>query len=118
MELTLSLSTADPVVAGSSISIICMASVNKTLVDIDIDFDIQLISPEGEEASESSGNATHGNYQKSITYNSISAQNSGLFVCNATVQPSTRNEFIMLEFEQQRLDLILGTVNMSACNIL
>ena len=112
MELTLSLNTTDPVVAGSSISIICMASVNKTLVDIDIDFDIQLISPEGERASESDGSATLGNYQKSLTYNSISAQNSdGHFVCNATVQPSARNEFIMPEYEQQRLDLILGTVN-------
>ena len=116
MELTLSLNTTDPVVAGSSISIICMASVNKTLVDFDIDFDIQLTSPEGERASESGRSATLGNYWKSITYSSISAQNSGLFVCNATVQPSAGNEFIMPEYEHQKLDLILGTVNV--CNIL
>lgn len=116
MELTLTTNTTDPVVPGSSISIICMASVNKTLADIGIEFNIQLISPEGKRASESGGNATLEYYQKSITYNSISAHNSGNFVCNATVQPSTRNEFIMPAYKRQRLDLILGT--MKYCNVL
>ena len=115
MELTLTTNTADPVVPGSSISIICMASVNKTLANIGIEFDVELISPEGERASESGGNASLGNYQKTITYNGISAHNSGNFVCNASVQPSTRNEFIMPAYDHQRFDLILGT--MKYCNI-
>ena len=110
MELTLIMNTTDPVITGSSISIICMASVNKTLADIDIEFDIQLVSPEGERAYESGGNANLGYYQKRITYNSISAHNSGNFVCNATVQPSTRNEFIMPAYKQKIFDLILGTM--------
>jgi hypothetical protein len=108
MELTLSTTTTDPVVAGSYISIICVASVNKTLADIDVEFDIELISPEGVRASESGGNATLGNYQKRITYDNISAQNSGPFVCNATVQPSTRNDFITPDHKNQSIDFILG----------
>ena len=115
MELKLSLNTNDPVIAGSSVSIICMASIDKTLADIDIDVDIQLVSPEGMNADEQEENVLHGNYQRSITYNSISAQNSGLFICNTTVQPSTRNEFVMPAHKHQRFDLILGTMNV--CNI-
>ena len=115
MELILTRNTANPVVPGSSISIICMASVNKTLADIGIEFDIQLVSPQGESASKNGGNASLGNYQKTITYNSISAHNSGNFFCNASVQPSTRNEFIMPAYKRQSLDLILGT--MKCCTI-
>ena len=114
MELTLTTNTTDPIVSGSSISIICMASVNKTLVDIGIEFDVELISPEGERASESGGNTSLGNYRKTLTYNSISPRNSGNFFCNASVQPPTRNKFIMPAYKERMLDLILGT--MKCCN--
>ena len=47
MELKIHLNTSDPVKAEDSVSIICGAKINKTLVDVDIDVHIHLVSPQG-----------------------------------------------------------------------
>ena len=112
LELTLILnSNSNPVVAGDSVNIICGARINKTLVDIDVNVDVHLISP-GINATEQEVTVrlSPGLYQRSISFDSVSAQNSGLFVCNATVQSSITNVFVQSAYKHQTFDLILGNI--------
>ena len=119
MELKIHLNTSDPVKAEDSVSIICGAKINKTLVDVDIDVHIHLVSPQGINAIERSENVSLGLYQRRITFRSISARDSGEFICNATVTSSSTNIFLHPAYEEVPFDLVLSKYqslnNCTAC---
>ena len=119
MELTVHLNTNDPVKAEDSVSIICSAKINNTLVDADIDVDMHLVSPQGFNTIERSENVNLGLYQRRITFRSVSAQDSGEFMCNATVKPSSTNIFLHPAYEEVPFDLVLSKYqslnNCTAC---
>ena len=108
VELTLSLNTSHPVIAGDSVSIICSAKINKTLVNIEVDVDMYIVSPRGIDATERSENVSLGLYQKSVTFSSISPRDSGVFMCNATVKSSSVNNLLYPAYEEVPFDLVLG----------
>ena len=108
MNLTLFMNTGDPVMAGDSVSIICSVRIDKHLVDVGVDVDLQLVSPQGVNATERSNDADSGHYQTSISFHSVSVQVSGIFTCNATVKSSPVNHFLIPAQNNRTLDLVLS----------
>lgn len=107
MDLTLYTNNSEAVRTGDTWNIFCHAKINKSLVDVGVDVDVQLISPQGMEANEYDSTSL-GLYERSIIFHNISVQNSGLFLCNATVRPSLVNPYLIPAYRSQDFDLILG----------
>ena len=109
MELELYLNVSKPVRAGDSLSVICRATINTSLVDVGIDFKMHLESPQGVNASDRVEYTNPGLrlVQKNISYHNISAPNSGLFTCRATMKPSSMNHFLRSANENIAFELTL-----------
>ena len=109
MELTIDLDVSEPIRAGDSVTISCSARINQTLVDVSINVDMNLTQkiPPREITTITDDSAPHL-YVRSVTYANISAQNSGLYVCNATVGPAEMNNFLSISRHNATLDLKLG----------
>ena len=103
------MNTSTPVRAGDSISIICSANTDRTLVDVPVDVDLHLASPKGRKETERFPNSNdHSFHQISMHFSDISAQVSGNFTCNATIRASSTNEFLIPTNGSVIFDLILG----------
>ena len=113
MNLSVFKSTSEPVRAGDSISIICRANIDRTLVDVPVDVDLHLASPKGTNATQSFANSSGPSlYETSIHYSDISASEiSGNFTCNATIRALSTNEYLIPAIDSQSFDLILGKLN-------
>ena len=110
IELELYPNISEPVRAGDSLSITCRATINTSFVDVDFDVSMHLESPQEVNASDRVENTSPGLHlvQKSISYHNISALNSGLFVCRATMKPSSMNHFLRSASENKMFDLTLS----------
>lgn len=53
-------------------------------------------------------NSSHSLFETSVSFNNISARDSGEFICNATIQSSMMNEFLIPPHESKIFDLILS----------
>ena len=82
------LNMSEPVKAGDSVSIVCHANINRTLINVNTDIDVHLIGPSQIKMTRVA-NTSLGLYQASIIFPSISTRDSGQYKCNATVRPST-----------------------------
>ena len=102
------LNTTNPVKAGDSVSIVCSVRIDKTLLDVEVSVDLLLVSPQQMNATEKVKNASHGHIQTSVSFYNISARDTGKFICNATIQPSLINEFLIPANKSKTFDLILG----------
>ena len=113
MNLSVSVNTSTPVRAGDYISIICMAIIDRSLVDVPVDVELHLASPQGIPQGMSK-NQTFNNsndhrfHQISMDFGDISAEISGVYTCNATIRASSMNEFLIPASDRQSYDLILG----------
>ena len=111
MNLSVSVNTSTPVRAGDSISIICMAVIDRSLVDVPVDIELHLASPQGMTKNQTFHNSNdHSLHQISMNFDDISAEISGVYTCNATIRASTmnENEFLIPASDRQSYDLILG----------
>ena len=108
MDVMIFLNTTNPVMAGDSVSIICNITIDKTLLDVGVDVDLHLVSPQKMNAFKEVKNSSHGQFQTSVTFHNISARDSGKFICNGTIQSSLINEFLIPAHESKTFDLILS----------
>ena len=119
MNLTVSMNGSEPVRAGDSISIICRATIDRTLVDVPVDVDLHLVSPQGMNKTQRFSNSNvHGYsfHQISMIFSNINAEISGVFTCNSTVRASSMNEFLSPANKNETFDLILGKLY-CICNL-
>ncbi len=108
-NVTTSLNGNKPVRAGDSISIVCTAAIDRTLVDVPIDVELHLATPQGRNKTQTFPNSnSHSLHQISINFSNISAEISGVFTCNAIVNASAMNDFLMPARKNDTYDLILG----------
>ena len=105
LNLTLYLNTTKPVKAGDDVSVICNAYVNKTLIDIDVDIEMQLVGPRRTSASKIFGSTNTDFYELSITLPSLSAEDFGQYKCNATIKTSSDSVFSKPGYKEEVLDL-------------
>ena len=112
VEVTLSLSRSEPVTAGDLVIIMCTARINMTTVDIDINVAVNLTLENQLDQQNSImtnlDDTTPGLYVRSVFYSNISAQNSGLYVCNASVSPSEISSFLSPHHDSDTFNLTLG----------
>ena len=109
MNLTVSMNTSKPVRAGDSVSIICGANIDRNLVDVPVDVDLHLASPEGMNETQSFANSSGRSlHQTSIHFSNISAEVSGIFICNVNITASSMNKYLIPAHVNQTIDLILG----------
>ena len=107
--MTVSVNGIKPVRAGVSISIVCMAIIDRTLVDVPVDVELHLASRQGRNEIQTFPNSSgHNLHQISMDLSDISAEMSGVFTCNATVSASAMNDFLIPAHENDTYDLILG----------
>ena len=102
------LNTTSLVMAGDSVSIICSVSIDKNLLDVEVDVDLILVGPQQMNATERVNNASHGQFQTLVSLHNVSARDTGEFICNATIQSSLINEFLIPAYESKIFDLILS----------
>ena len=108
-NMTVSVNSTKPVRAGESISIVCMATTDGTLVDVPVDVELHLASRQGRNETQTFLNSSgHNLHQISMDFSDISAEISGVFTCNATVSSSAMNDFLIPAHENDTYDLILG----------
>ena len=88
MELRVHLSTSEPVSAGDSVGVKCSATINKTLINVDVNIDVYLIGPNQTRNMTRVASTNLGLHQASIHFPRISAKDSGHYQCNATVRSS------------------------------
>ena len=110
MEVAVHLNTSDPVRAGDSVAVICSANINKTLINVNVDIDIHLISPNQTSTNMTgASNTSHGLHQASILFfPSISARNSGQYQCNATIRSSDGGYFLNSASKEDNFFLIIS----------
>ena len=109
MNLSVSMNTSTPVRAGDYISIICMAVIDRSLVDVPVDVELYLASPQGMTKNQIFNNSNDRRFhQISMDFGDISAEISGVYTCNATIRASSMNEFLIPASDRQSYDLILG----------
>ena len=109
--MTVSVNGIKPVRAGVSISIVCMAIIDRTLVDVPVDVELHLANPQGGNKTQRFLNSSgHSLHQISMNFSGISAEMSGDFTCNATVSSSVINDLLILAHENDTYDLILGKI--------
>ena len=107
--MTVSINSTKPVRAGVSISIVCTTTTDRTLVDIPVDVELHLASPQGGNKTQNFLNSSSQSLHKiSMDFSNISAEMSGVFTCNATVSASAMNNFLIPAHENDTYDLILG----------
>ena len=108
-NVTVSVNSTKPMRAGVSISIVCVATIDRTLVDVPVDVELHLVSRQGRNEMQTFPSSSDQNYhQISMEFSDISAEMSGVFTCNATVSASEMNNFLIPAHENDTYDLILG----------
>lgn len=109
MEITVHLSTSDPVRAEDSVTVICSANINKTLINVNVDIDIHLTAPNQTSINMTgASNTSRGLHQASMFFPSISARNSGQYQCNATIRSSDGGYFLNSASKEDDFFLILS----------
>ena len=107
-NLILNKSTSNPIKAGDNINMTCRAEIDKTLIDVNIDVEVYLFGPGGSSTSEWFNSSNLTLHQTSIPFSSISAEDSGLYKCNATIKASSDRYFLNPRYKEEYLDLILS----------
>ncbi len=86
-----------------------MATIDRRLVDVPVDVELHLASPKGRNKTQMFPNSSgHSLHQISMHFLDISAEISGVFICNATASASAMNEFLIPARNSNIYDLILG----------
>ena len=107
-NLILNKSTSNPIKAGDSINMTCRAEIDKTLIDLNVDVEVHLFGPGGIGTSERFNSSNLTLHQTSIPFSNISAEDSGLYKCNATIKASSDRYFLNPRYKEKYLDLILS----------
>ena len=105
LNLTLYLNTTKLVKAGDDVSVICNAYVNKTLIDVDVDIEMQLVGPRGTSTTKTFGSTNTDFHELNIILPNISAEYSGQYKCNATIKTSSASVFSKPGYKEEFLDL-------------
>ena len=105
LNITLYLNTTKPVKAGDDVSVICNAYVNKTLIDVDVDIEMQLVGPRGTSTTKTFGSTNSDFHELNIMLPNISAEDSGQYKCNATIKTSYASVFSKPGYKEEFLDL-------------
>ena len=109
MEVAVHLSTSNPVRAGDSVAVICSANINKTLINVNVDIEIHLTSPNQTSTNMTgASNTSQGLHQASIFFPSTSARYSGQYQCNATIRSSDGGYFLNSARKEDDFFLILS----------
>lgn len=94
--------------AGDKVDVICIAFINKTLVDVDVDIELHLVGPQRINRRNRVNNTSLNQHQVVISFPSISAENSGHYMCNASVQASSKMYFLNHIHKEGNFNLVLS----------
>ena len=109
MDVNLSVypNTNSPVKAEDKLSMMCVAEINKTLIDVNVSIEVHLTGSRIVNTT-TIENSNLGLFITSISFSSITAVDAGNFNCNVTVNAASTSEFVKPIFKEDNFDLILS----------